>query len=77
MLPDYYDVFIFRLSLALTSKGFEGGDKLHIFTNNNIYYHPLMMAVWRLGGVVSCGDSALKADTIQYQVMQQYGETSP
>ena len=40
-----------------------------IVTNNNIYYHPLMMAVWRLGGVVSCGDSGLKADTIQYQVL--------
>ena len=32
------------------------------------------MAVWRLGGVVSCGDSGLKADTIQYQVKQVNGE---
>ena len=34
-----------------------------------------MMAVWRLGGIVSCGDSALKADTIHYQVSQNNGLT--
>ena len=61
---------IFRLSVALKSKGFAKGDKLHIVCNNNIYYHALMMAVWRLGGVVSCGDTALNADTIQYQIKE-------
>ena len=59
-----------RLSAALKLQGFEKGDKIHIVTNNNIHYHSLLLAVWRLGGVTSCGDSALNAETIQYQVMQ-------
>ena len=58
---------LFRLSVALKSKGFEKGDKLHIVCNNSIHYHALLMAVGRLGGVASCGDTALNADTIQYQ----------
>ena len=59
-----------RLSVALRSQGFEKGNKIHIVTNNNTYYHSLLLAVWRLGGVTSCGDSALNAETIQYQVIQ-------
>ena len=58
-----------RLSVALQTQGFEKGNKIHIVTNNNIHYHPLLLAAWRLGGVPSCGDSALNADTIQYQVL--------
>ena len=61
-----------RLSVALQSKGFAKGSKIHIVTNNNIHYHPLLLAAWRLGGVPSCGDSALNADTIQYQVTQSW-----
>ena len=53
----------------MQTQGFEKGNKIHIVTNNNIHYHPLLLAAWRLGGVPSCGDSALNADTIQYQVM--------
>ena len=59
-----------RLSVALKLQGFEKGNNIHIVTNNNIHYHSLLLAVWRLGGVTSCGDSALNAETIQYQVMQ-------
>ena len=75
MLQSLLSVIISRLSVALSSKGFQKGDKLHIFTNNNIYYQTLMMAVWRLGGIISCGDAALKADTIGYQVMQPNGRS--
>ena len=57
-----------RLSVALRSQGFEKGNKIHIVTNNNIHYHSLLLAVWRLGGVTSCGESALNAETIHYQV---------
>ena len=54
--------------MALVSVGLRQGDCLHIYMNNNIYYHALVMAVWKLGGRVSCGDAALNADSVKQQV---------
>lgn len=57
-----------RLSVILHNQGFREGDIVHIVAGNHNLYHPLILAVWRLGGIVSCIDIALNADTIKYQV---------
>ena len=57
-----------RLSIVLKDKGFTAGYTIHIVTGNHYLYFPLVLSAWRLGGSVSCGDIALSADTIRYQV---------
>ena len=57
-----------RLSIVLKDKGFTAADTIHIVTGNHYLYFPLVLSAWRLGGSVSCGDIALSADTIRYQV---------
>jgi len=59
-----------RLSAALSSRGFQQGDGIHIIMNNNNYYHALALATWRMGGIASYGDPALTADTIRFQLLE-------
>ena len=41
---------------------------MHIVATNDILFFPLVLAIWKLGGISSYGDPALDSETIKYQV---------
>ena len=44
--------------------------------NNNIYYHAIILATWRIGCKVSTGDTALDQSAIKFQVGQKSSSLS-
>lgn len=62
-----YDLHL-KFAAVLAKNGFNKGDCLHMIMSNTVYYHSILLAVWRLGGIISCGDPGLKAETLKFQV---------
>ena len=56
------------ISIVLRNLGFKKGDTMHIVATNDIIFFPLVLAIWKLGGISSYGDPALDSETIKYQV---------
>ena len=59
---------LFSISIVLRNLGFQKGDTMHIVATNDISFFPLVLAIWKLGGISSYGDPALDSETIKYQV---------
>ena len=57
-----------RFALVFKSCGLQEGDTIHMVINNNIYYHAIVLATWRMGCKVSTGDTALDHSAIKFQV---------
>lgn len=57
-----------RLSVVFNNLGLKKGDAVHVVCYNHILYHPMTLAVWRLGGYVSLADPALNSTIIRKHV---------